>query len=276
VPVVYDARDIYMDAGNVARLPRPIRAILGWQERRRARAAARVVTVNRPYAEVMARRWQVQDPLIVLNCSSRYEPARPRARRFHASLGLPESTAVVLYHGGLSRDRGIEQLIEAIRLVPGAVLVLMGYGSIRAQLEQLAADPALEGRVRFAPPVPPDELLDWIAAADIVAMPIQPTTLNHRLTTPNKLFEALAAGVPVLASDLPGMAPIVRETNAGVLVDPTDPEAIGAALRDLLADPAKRSAMGERALAAAHDRYHWGHQAEILLQEYGQLTGRPW
>ena len=50
----------------------------------------------------------------------------------------------------------------------------------------------------------PTELLDWVAAADVVAMPIQPSTLNHRLTTPNKLFEALAAGVPVVASDLPG------------------------------------------------------------------------
>ena len=69
----------------------------------------------------------------------------------------------------------------------------------------------------------PTELLDWVASADVVAMPIQPTTLNHRLTTPNKLFEAMAVGVPVVASDLPGMAAIVRETGCGVLCDPTDP-----------------------------------------------------
>ena len=62
------------------------------------------------------------------------------------------------------------------------------------------------GTLTLAAAVPPEELLPWVAAADVVAMPIQPTTLNHRLTTPNKLFEALAAGVPVVASDLPGMA----------------------------------------------------------------------
>ena len=67
-----------------------------------------------------------------------------------------------------------------------------------------------------------------------MAIPIQGDTLNHRLATPNKLFEALAAGVPVVASDLPGMAPIVRELDAGVLVDPARPAAIAAGIRALL------------------------------------------
>ena len=276
VPVVYDARDIYVDAGNIARLPRPIRRFVGRLERGWARRADRVITVNRPYAEVMASRWDLPLPLIVLNCSFRYEPSDPRSCRIHEQLGLDRKAAVVLYQGGFSRDRGIEQLIEAIRLVPDAVLVLMGYGRLRAELEAVAADPALEGRVRILPAVPPAELLDWISAADIVAMPIQPTTLNHRLTTPNKLFEAMAAGVPVVASDLPGMASIVRDTGAGLLVDPTDPTAIAAAITSLVTDPARRAELAGKALAAAHATYNWETQADELLAEYGRLTGRQW
>jgi glycosyltransferase involved in cell wall biosynthesis len=72
------------------------------------------------------------------------------------------------------------------------------------------------------------------------------------------------------------MAPIVRETGAGVLVDPTDPSAIAAAIRRLLGDPRERTAMADRALAAAHESYNWERQAAILFQEYGRLTGRPW
>ena len=94
------------------------------------------------------------------------------------------------------------------------------------------------GRLHVLPAVPPAELLDWVASADIVAMPIQPSTLNHRLTTPNKLFEAMAAGVPVVASDLPGMAPIVAETGCGVVCDPTDPAAIADAIRSIFGLPA--------------------------------------
>ncbi len=275
-PVVYDARDIYVDAGNVALLPRPIRWLVGRLERGWARRADRIVTVNRPYAEVMAARWDLPLPLIVLNCSFRRAPREPREHRIHDRLGLDRGTPIVLYQGGFSRDRGIEQLVAAIRSVPGAVLVLMGYGGLRAELETLAADPSTDGRVRVLPPVPPSELLDWIASADVVAMPIQPTTLNHRLTTPNKLFEAMTAGVPVVASDLPGMTPIVRDSGVGVFVDPTDPEAIASAIASLLADPARRAEMAARALAATDATYNWETQAALLLAEYGRLTGRPW
>ncbi len=275
--VVYDARDIYLDAGNLARLPGPVRWFVGRQERGFARAADRVITVNDGYADVMAARWKVERPLVVLNCSYRYEPPSPRERLFHDSLGLAASERVVLYHGGFSRDRGIEQLMAAIGSVPGATLVLMGYGKLEAELARAAADPAHRGRIRMLPAVEPAELLRWVASADVVAMPIQPSTLNHRLTTPNKLFEALAAGVPVVASDLPGMAPIVRSTGCGELVDPTDPGAIAGALRRLLELPeTEMEALRNRCLEAAHRAYNWERQAEVLLDEYGRLTGKRW
>ncbi len=276
--VVYDARDIYVDAANIARLPGPARRVVAWAERRWARRASRVITVNLPYAEVMERRFGVPRPAIVMNCSYRREPAQEPVRLFHERLGLASATRVVLYHGGFSRDRGIEQLIDALpSFPPDTALVLMGYGSLHADLEARAAGPELAGRLFVLPAVPPADLLDWVAAADVAAMPIQPTTLNHRLTTPNKLFEAMAAGVPVVASDLPGMAGIVRETGCGILCDPTDPAAIGAAIRAILDAPeAERVAYRERAIAAAHGSYSWEAQVEILLAEYGGLTGRPW
>ena len=276
-PVVYDARDIYMDAANMARLPGPARQLFGRVERRWARRADRVITVNVPYARVMAGRLHVEEPLVVMNCSYRRAPMAPADRRFNERLSLPLDTPIVLYHGGLVPERGIEQLVAALPLLSSGHLVLMGYGSMEAALRAREADPLLAGRLHVMPAVPPGELLDWVAAADVVAMPIQPSTLNHRLTTPNKLFEAMAAGVPVVASDLPGMAAIVRETGCGVLVDPTDVPAIAAAISSILDAPAaERDAIRERSLAAHLTTYNWESQAAILLEEYGRLTGRPW
>jgi glycosyltransferase involved in cell wall biosynthesis len=277
-PVIYDARDIYVNARNIARLPKFARRLFGAVERRWARAAGRVMTVNRPYAEVMARSFGVPFPAIVMNGSYRREPPAERPRLFHHALALSPTARVVLYHGGLAPDRGIEQLIEALPGLAGNVhLCLLGYGPLQGVFFAEARRDVHRGRLHVLPAVPPTELLDWVASADIVAMPIQPTTLNHRLTTPNKLFEAMAAGVPVVASDLPGMTPIVAETGCGVLCDPTDPTAIADAIRSIFAlPPEERAAMEKRALDAAAGPYSWEAQVEVLLEEYGRLTSRPW
>jgi glycosyltransferase involved in cell wall biosynthesis len=277
-PALYDARDIYVDAANIARLPGPARRLFAMVERRSARRASRVVTVNQPYAEVMERRFDVLLPLIVMNCSYRRDVPSVPPRLFHEHLSLPSTTRVVLYQGGFSRDRGIEQLIEALPAFPErTVLVLLGYGALEGELRARAAAPDAAGRLFVLPAVPPTDLIDWVASADVVAMPIQPSTLNHRLTTPNKLFEAMTAGVPIVASDLPGMAGIIRETGCGVLCDPTTPDSIAAAIRSILDAPEpERVAYRDRAIAAAHGRFSWETQVEVLLEEYGRLTGRPW
>lgn len=276
-PVIYDARDIYVDAANVARMPRAARWIFARLERRWARRASRVVTVNEPYAAVMAERFGVEKPLIVLNCAYRRRLPATRPRRFHERLGLGPTVPVVLYHGAFSPDRGIEQLIEALPAIPRATLVVLGYGALQSELEARAAEPDLAGRLYVLPAVPPTELIDWVASADIVAMPIQPTTLNHRLTTPNKLFEAMAAGAPVVASDLPGMAGIVEEAGCGVLVDPTETGSIASAIREMLELPeSERAAIGRRGYDAHLAAYNWEAQVQHLLDEYSRLTGSTW
>lgn len=275
--LLYDARDLYPDAGNLALLPAPVRGLVGAVERRWARTADRVVTVNDALADLLRDRFECERPLVVLNASAMRRSEDPHPRRFHDALGLPAETPVVLYHGGFSPGRGIPELIDAMAEVPGAHLVLLGYGRLEGELRARAASPDVAGRVDVLPAVPPADLLDWVASADVVAIPIQGDTLNHRLATPNKLFEALAAGVPVVASDLAGMAPIVRELDAGALVDPARPSSIAAGIRGVL-DPPPDAREGNRARirAAAAGRYDWPAQFERLLAEYGRLTGRPW
>jgi len=278
VPVVYDARDIYLEARNLARSRGIVRWAAARAERGWAARSARVITVNDAYADVMAERLRVERPLVVMNCSYRYAPAEPRERRFHDRFGLARATKIVLYHGGLFPHRGIEELFEAmIGLPDGIALVLMGYGVLEPEFMRRAGEAPWLGRVHMMNAVPPADLLDWVACADVAAMPIQASTLNHRLTTPNKLFEAMAAGVPAVVSDLPGMASIVTETGSGILVDPADPAAIRRAIEEIAAlDEADWLAWRHRCLAAAHDRYSWETQVGRLIEEYGRLTGRPW
>lgn len=272
---VYDSRDVYLHARAFDRMRPQLRSLFLRLERRWARSADLVVTVNDAYADILAPLLGIPRPLVVRNCPDPYDPPGARPDRIRALLGLPATTAVVLYQGGLMTERGIEQGMDAILRVPDAHLVVMGYGNKRATYAEMAARAPYRGRVSLVDAVPPEELLAWTASADIMLMAIQPTTLNHRYTTPQKLWEAIATGVPVVASDLPGMAEVVREVGCGVLCDPTDPAAIAAAIGELLAPgPAARAAMRDRALAAARARYNWQVQAEALLASYDRLLAR--
>jgi glycosyltransferase involved in cell wall biosynthesis len=207
-----------------------------------------------------------------MNCPETWTPPTPRPDLIREALAIPTETAVVLYQGIFTMDRGIEQAMEAILAVPGAALVLMGYGAMLDELTRRASSPPYTGRVHLLPAVPPEELLMWTASADALVMAIQPTTLNHRHTTPQKLFESLASGVPVVASDLPGMAAIVRATGAGVLCDPTSPVSIARAIETVVAAlPPERAAMRARALRAAHERYNWEAQVATLMDVYREL-----
>jgi glycosyltransferase involved in cell wall biosynthesis len=268
---VYDSRDVYLHARVFDRMRPFMRRLFVRWESRWAQAADLVVTVNDAYADLLVPLLGIERPIIVRNCPDPLPAGAPRDL-IRAALGVDAATPVVLYQGGLMTERGIEQSMDAILGVPGAVLVLMGYGGQRALYESMTARKPYRGRVRMLPPVPPEELLEWTASADVMLMAIQPTTLNHRFTTPQKLWEAIAAGVPVVASDMPGMAAVVDEVGCGSLCDPTDPDSIAAAIRSILAlDPAARAAMHARTVQAAVDRYNWDAQASVLIDGYRRL-----
>ncbi len=274
---LYDSRDVFMQSREWVKLPWPLRAILGAIERRLARRVDAVLTVNDAFADRLVRQLGVPRPRVILNVREAWTPPEPPPDLIRAALGLPRETAVVLYQGQLVSERGIEETMTAILDVPDAVLVLLGFGGWRDHYEWLSKQQPYAGKVHVLPAVAPDDLLAWTASADVTVIAIQPTTPNHRFSTPQKLFESLAAGVPVVASDLPGMRSVVEQTGSGVLCDPTSPSSIAAAIRQLVSlDASDRAALRARILDAAHREYSWEAQAERLFSLYDEvLAGRP-
>ncbi len=182
-----------------------------------------------------------------------------------------------MYHGRFSGDRGLLELIECWQQpgLEGAHLVFLGFGPLHDELVARAAEPALGGRVHVLPAVPPEALAEWVAAADVGVMPNQPRTLNERLSTPNKLFECLAVGLPVMSSDFPERRRIVMDDPDGPLgtvCDPTDPVALAVAIRSILElDPAAHAELRARCLRAAHERWNWETESAGLLALYADL-----
>lgn len=277
VPIVYDSHELFIESGTASRLPIPARMFLRWYEHHLVAAVSAVITVNEDIAEVLRERYQPRRVEVVHNCPDFWSPPSVRPDLLRVSARIPEDAPVVLYHGRLVAGRGIQNLIAALRL-PGlgkVHLVLMGFGPSRDTLLELAGDPQVS-RVHVLDPVSPSALLSWVASADVGAMPNPGLTLNDRFSTPNKLFECFAAGVPVVASDVPTMRRIIVDNPGGplgVVCDPSHAEDIAEALRSVLeAEAANGETLRQRCLAAARTRWNWQLESRRLTTLYDDLA----
>lgn len=278
VPIVYDSHEIFLESGTAMRMPSLVRRLLARYERRLVRRAAAVVTVNEAEAEEMVRRVRPRRMVIVRNCPARWEPPLRPERRIRDAIGIAADVPLVLYHGALGPHRGLEATVAALSETGllDAHLCLLGFGDIAA-LGIDVDDPRYEGRVHRLPAVLPAELLSWVVDADVDVMALQRSTLNHWLASPNKLWESLAAGVPVVVSDFPVMRAVVMDPKGplGATCDPDDPASIAEAIRAVIDRPAAdRQAMRDRCLAVAHDRWNWETEIARLMDVYAGFRPR--
>lgn len=279
---VYDVADYHTEAARLARMPRPIRAIVRWRERRWARDAAGFLAVSEPVAELVSQRWGVSRPAVLLNCPPAWRPDEPgpmRSDLLRHAAGIAPGRPIVLYQGGFSIDRGVEELVAAVShpaLVElDAAVVFMGYGRLADFLESAARDHP--GRIHVLPAVPPDELMPWTAGADVAFVGQPPRTLNQRMNLPNKLFESLMASVPVVVSEGNEQCRLVSAERVGRCVDVDDPSAVAAACAELLAaPPGEREALRAHCRSVALGKYTWELNVSGLLELYRSLAaGRP-
>lgn len=186
--------------------------------------------------------------------------------------GLPEPTGeTVLFVGRFEPRKGARVLIDAFpalkRSRPGAALILVGDGSQRRACEQALPDELRED-VTFVGRVEPWELAQAMGQAAVVAVP----SLGGE-SFGIVLLEGMAAGRPVVASNIPGYAAVLRDGVDGVLVPPGDPEALAVALAGVLGDPARARAMGRSGKERA-GRYDWPVVASEIEAVYVEALER--
>jgi glycosyltransferase involved in cell wall biosynthesis len=276
--LLYDSHEVFLESGRWAKSPAFIRRLLAsrFEEPTLKRAAA-LIAVNPQVIEELAKRYEIPERQVVTyNCPPAWNP-EPRGTELRTAIGVDASAQIVLYHGGFSAHRGLEELLLAIRdsRLVATHLVFLGYGPLEGMLRAAAADPALAGRVHVLKAVAPEVLDRWVSGADVGMCTVLPSTLNHRISTPNKLFESIGAGVPVVASDFATMREILlRDPDGplGAVCDPTDPTAVATAIDSLLRQsPAERAALRQRCIHAAAARWNWEVQATRLSDLYRSL-----
>jgi len=267
-PVVYRAHELWSEASPHVRFA----AFWRFMERSLVPRSDYVVTPDenrsRIYdVELGARR----PPLTIRNCPPYRPPlASSRLRDELGRRGI-SCTTIVLYQGLVHSARCIEEIAEATRFFDeGAVLVIMGtgYGKWASPAAALAG----YERIVVLPPVRYDELVPFTASADIGILLYRNDCRNNYYCAPNKLFEYMMMGLPMVAANYPGMLPLVEGEDVGLCVDPESPKAIAAAVNRLAADPHHRERMRENGLRLSRDRYNWEVESGELVQLYGALA----
>ncbi len=271
--VVYDVIDVQLDTQVYNHLPGLVRTIHGLRERRWIRAADAVVTVNQPIADHLARTWPLADPpTVLLNCQPRWKPPAIRPSHLRDLTGIPSERTVVLFLGKLAEQKGLDEVAEAVLRLPDAAFVLMGFGTLADRSRERDRDPRFAGRHFTIPPVHPDAVPEWTASADVSIVAVPSNSLNQRLATPNKFWESLTAGTPVVVGrDLEVMQAILAADDLGASANQADPADLARALASIVdRPPAERLAMRERCLRVTRERYNW----ELAVEPYLALVRR--
>jgi glycosyltransferase involved in cell wall biosynthesis len=163
------------------------------------------------------------------------------------------------------------RLADLIDAMAGHKLLVVGDGPLQSECERIAKESGLLGtRVRFVGRVPYEQVLDYHGAVDAGAILLQPTP-NHLGALPNKLFDFMGVGTPLLVSDFPGMKGVVEVSRCGICVDPTKPEEIAEGIEKFIVEIRSSKALGENGKRAFMEKYAWDCSEQKFLKKVNQL-----
>lgn len=268
--VVYDAHEYV--AGLAVSGARTQRSVDGWAalEREFIRSADRVITVADGLAErLQALHHLERRPAVVHNAPIAWAQGMGSSRSLRDECGIGPDVTLAVYSGALSAARGVDTAVEALGLLPDlhlAVVAVPYPHPMAARLKQIAARVGAVDRLHLVPPVPSHEVPSYLSQADLAVSPILGDSVSYDEALPNKLFEFLHAGLPMVVSDCRAMAQFVTEHGLGRVFRAGDVSDLADAARAVLADPRHPDT------TALRREYSWQGQEPRLLAVYDELV----
>jgi len=256
--VVYDIFDFYADMLRAT--PVPIKKIIRALDLRAIDRVDAVILADASRLEQIAGS-RPKRCVVIYNApeDTRVEPGgtRPASSRLH-----------IAYVGNVQIERGLLPLLEVLRRHPEWSLALAGFGGEVNQIRSVASELP---NVTWHGLVPYEQALQLNADADVLIATYDPLIPNHRYASPNKVFEAMMLGKPIVVARDTNMDRIIERAACGLVVEYGNPAALEAALSQLQADFELRQRLGVNARRAYDTRYSWSHMQERLLTLYQEI-----
>jgi glycosyltransferase involved in cell wall biosynthesis len=271
-PFVFEIRDLWpaVPVALGALKAKPAIGTAEWLERRLYEGAERIVVLSEGSREELRRRGIPDEKLVLIPNAADLDVFKPGVvdEQFRARHGL-EGRFLALYAGAMGRANGLDQLVDAAAALrrwgdSRVTIVALGDGGERPRLEERARELGLDNLL-FLPAVPKDELAGIIGAADVTLTIFAPHPILET-NSPNKFFDSLAAGKPVVVNLGGWLRGLAEEHEAGVWVPAGNAEALAGALSALAANPERVGQMGRNARLLAEREFGRDEMADRLAR----------
>ncbi len=252
IPIVYDSHEYFTETPEVIDrkfVKNVWSGIEGWIFPK----LTDVFTVSDSIAKAFEDKYKV-DVKVVRNIPQKLEIKEFKTRKM---LGLPENKKIIILQGsGINIQRGAEELIEAMGFVDNTLLLIIGGGDVIPVLKEMAQKPELKDKIKFFPRLSFTDLHQHTRLADLGLSLDKDTNINYRYSLPNKLFDYIHAGIPVLASPLTEIKRIIEKYQIGDTIENHQPKHIAEKINKILSDE-KQIAVWKENLKFAAKELSW-------------------
>ena len=254
--LVYDSHEYFTEVPELINRPKTQRIWL-WLEQKMVPKIKYAYTVCNSIADIYEEKYGTPFK-VVRNIPLAIE---------YPVLKKDNSTKIILYQGAVNIGRGLEQAILSMKLIDGAKLIIAGDGDIKLQLENLVEKENLQDKIEFTGRLQIDELSKLTPQADLGLSIEEDLGLNYRFALPNKLFDYIQAKVPVLVTNLPEMAAIVKQYKIGEITSTLEPKLLADKIKEALFNIEKREVWQEN-LKIAVKELTWEKEEKVLREVF--------
>ena len=260
--LVYDSHEYF--CGELSVVSKPI-SYKVWHgiEKRCFPKLKTVITVSQSIVDQYEKEYGIR-PYLVRNIP----PAKTYpVTETRQSLQIPENKTILLLQGaGINEGRGAEEFVQSMQYLPDCHLFIVGDGTLIPQLKEMSKKSPWQDRITFVPRQTPEKLFNYTSLADIGICPGKDLGLNAHFSLPNKIFEYIKAGTPLVVTDLPEWRRIIQQYGVGIVADDVTPEKFAEAIKKL-SDPATQSQCRENCKTAAQE-LTWENEEKVLEEIY--------
>lgn len=269
LPLVYDSHEYFTGVPELQGRPF-VKWVWKTIERNIVPDLEYVITVSEPIAKLYNEIYGI-NPVVIRNMSKNSSSIIPYRKK---DLGIEECDLLLVLQGtGINIDKGGEELLDAVKKTSGVSLMIIGGGDIFNKLVIRVKKLNLEKRIKFYSSVSWELLMKYTRSADIGMCLEKDTNLNYRYSLPNKLFDYISAGIPVISGNLPEISKIITDFECGLTIEIISPEKISGAVVQLMKDPGRLVELKLNS-QTAFKTLNWEIESEKVKSMYFNILNR--